>query len=93
MAYDPDSEYVMSIGIFNKHWEYANTLIYFDQKFEDPLKEQERVTYLKKLTKMFYQPYSTNSTNPYNWKGLTGSEENPTHGAHPSSSPLYPTCK
>ena len=55
VAYDPDSEYVMSIGIFNKHWEYANTLIYFDQKFEDPLKEQERVTYLKKLTKMFYR--------------------------------------
>lgn len=39
IANDPDSDYVMSIKIFNDHWKYANDLIYFDPKFSDPKKE------------------------------------------------------
>lgn len=42
----------MSIRIFNAHWEYANELIYFDQKWQDETKEAERVAYLKQLTKV-----------------------------------------
>ena len=38
IVYDPDSEYVMNIKIFNLHWEYANELIYFDPKWQDPKK-------------------------------------------------------
>jgi hypothetical protein len=52
IAYDPETEYVMSIRIFNAHWEYANELIYFDKKWEDETKEAERVAYLKQLTKV-----------------------------------------
>ena len=55
MPNDPESDYVMSIKIFNDHWKYANDLIYFDPKFSDPSKENERVAYLKQLTKVFFR--------------------------------------
>ena len=55
MAFDADSEYVMSISIFNQHWKCANEMIYFDPKFADPEREAERVAYLKQLTKVFFR--------------------------------------
>jgi hypothetical protein len=55
VVYDSESEYVMSIKIFNSHWEYANDLIYFDKKWGDEAKEAERVNNLKQLTRVFFR--------------------------------------
>ncbi len=30
-----ENEYIMSIDIFEKHWKYANSNIYFDKKYPD----------------------------------------------------------
>ena len=53
---DADCQDVMGIEIFGMHWDYASDLIYFDQKYPiDPKMEAERVSELKRLTKIFFR--------------------------------------
>lgn len=45
----------MNIEVFEKHWKYANANIYFDRKYNDNKTEQERVNYLKGLTRVYFR--------------------------------------
>lgn len=45
----------MSIEVFEKHWKYANSNIYFDKKYNDDKTEQQRVSYLKSLTRVYFR--------------------------------------
>ena len=45
----------MNIDIFEKHWKYANSNIYFDRKYSEDKMEQERVGYLKGLTRVYFR--------------------------------------
>lgn len=43
---------VISLSSFNEHWSYASEQIYFDIKHPDAEREEERVRYLKNITKV-----------------------------------------
>lgn len=45
----------MNIAVFEKHWKYANSNIYFDKKYSNENTELERMNYLKGLTRVYFR--------------------------------------
>ena len=42
------------MDIFNNHWNFVSEQIYFDRKYSDQSKENQRIVHLKNLTNVNY---------------------------------------